>query len=97
MKRMKVSITIDIPNLEEVLRGARNKLDMSQNDLAHRVHSQGMRITAQNIQRVESGETKTLPYETLQKICDGLGLDLDKELREACQVQLPFLEAGDEK
>ncbi len=97
MERMKVSITIDIPNLEEMLRDARNSLDLSQNDLAHQIRLLGTRITAQNIQKIESGETKALPYETLQNLCEGLGLDLDQELREACQAQVPFLKTGEEQ
>lgn len=97
MERMKVSITVDILNLEEILRDARNSLDLSQNDLAHQIRSLGMRITAQNIQKIESGETKTLPYETLQKLCEGLGLDLNQRLREASLAQVPFLRTGEEQ
>jgi transcriptional regulator with XRE-family HTH domain len=91
MERMKISITVDIPDLEDILRDARNSLKLSQNDLAHQIRLLGMKTTAQNIQKIESGETKTLPYETLQKLCEGLGLDLDEHLREACQAQVPFL------
>lgn len=91
MERMKVSFTIDVPELEDILRDARNSLDLSQNDLAHQIRLLGMKITPQNIQKIESGETKALPYETLEMLCQGLKLDLEKRLREACQAQVPFL------
>jgi len=95
MERMKVSFTVDVPDLEDILRDARNSLDLSQNDLAHQIRLLGMKITAQNIQKIESGETKALPYETLQMLCQGLGVDLEQRLREACQAQVPFLRAGE--
>jgi transcriptional regulator with XRE-family HTH domain len=88
---MKISITIDVPNLEEVIKAERGKKEMSQNGLAFKMISQGTKITAQNIHRIESGETKILPYETLAQLCQGLGIDLTKELKAACLSQVPFL------
>ena len=90
---MKISITIDLPELEELIREARTKREWSQNGLAFEMRSLGIKITAQNIHRIESGETKVLPYETLEQLCQGLGLDLRTKLREACLSQVSFLKS----
>lgn len=90
-KSMRVSITIDLPALEEILKEARMSHEWSQNELAFQMRSLGIKITAQNIQKIEAGETKILPYETLEQLCQGLGIDLSSKLREQCLSQVPFL------
>jgi transcriptional regulator with XRE-family HTH domain len=90
-KSMRVSITVDVPTLEEILKEARMEHNWSQNELAFQMRALGIKITGQNIQKIEAGDTKVLPYETLEKLCQGLGIDLNSRLREHCLAQISFL------
>jgi transcriptional regulator with XRE-family HTH domain len=85
---MRVSFTIEVDGIEEILRDSRTSRNISLNDL---IHLMSIRMTPQHIQKIESGGAKTVPYETLNAVCEGLGINVDSRLKEACQAQIPFL------
>jgi len=47
-----------------MLKQVREIRGLSQNELARRVH-----MTAQYIQKIEQGRSRSIPYETLDKFC----------------------------
>jgi DNA-binding Xre family transcriptional regulator len=85
---MKIAITIELPELEKKLKTWRDAKGWSLNDLSRQITLEGKRMTSQNIQRIETGETKAVPYETLQTICNALGVDLMPQIAEAIQTQI---------
>jgi DNA-binding Xre family transcriptional regulator len=85
---MKIAITIELPELEKELKTWRDAKGWSLNDLSRQITLEGKRMTSQNIQRIEVGDTKVVPYETLQTICDALGLDLMPQIAEAIKTQI---------
>src|SRR6478672_546483 len=85
---MKIAITIEVPELEKEIKTWRDAKGWSLNDLSRQITLEGKRMTSQNIQRIETSETKVVPYETLKTICDAMGLDLMPQIAEAIQTQI---------
>jgi len=85
---MKIAITIELPEMEKELKTWRDTKGWSLNDLSRQITLEGKRMTSQNIQRIETSETKVVPYETLKIICDAMGLDLMPQIVEAIQTQI---------
>lgn len=90
---MKIAITIELPELEKDLKAWRDGKGWSLNELSGQITLKGKRMTGQNIQKIETGETKVVPYETLKIICAALGLDLTPQITEALTKQIIL--AGD--
>ena len=53
------------------LKELRKKKGLSQNGLA-----QALGMTLQNVQRIEYGQAKSIPFETLDDLCDILDCDI---------------------
>lgn len=84
---MQVLIPVEIPDLHEQLKKARNLAKLSQSELSKRTD-----MSFQNIQRIERSEekggAKSIPWETLEQLLEALGLPCS-------QIEAAKLQAAD--
>lgn len=73
---MFVLMPVDVGSLHQRIQRVRKDAGLSQNDLARKA---GM--TVQNLQKIEQGYTKHLPYETLEAICGALDYPVSKIMK----------------
>ena len=73
---MKITMEIEAGQLHIRLKKLRKARGMSQNELARQVD-----MTVQNIQKIEQGRTKSIPYESLDAICKALGYSTKKIMK----------------
>lgn len=78
MNSMLVTLSVDIPGLGNRIRELREAKNMSPTQLAALA---GM--STANLYRIESESTKSIPRETLKALSEGLGVDLDEEVKAA--------------
>lgn len=75
---MNVAIEVDAGKLWERIQATRQARGMSQNELARAAD-----MTVQNLQKIEQGYTKSIPYETLDAICKALGVSTKKMMKKS--------------
>lgn len=73
---MSVLMEVDAGNLYARIQNLRKARGMSQNELARATD-----MTVQNIQKIEQGYTKSIPYETLDAICNALNYPTKKIMK----------------
>ncbi len=73
---MKVLMEVDAGKLNIRIKNLREARRMSQNDLARAAD-----MTVQNLQKIEQGYTKAIPYETLDAICKALDCPTKKMMK----------------
>lgn len=69
---MQIQLTIEIPSLNEKLVSTRKTADLSQSGLAQKTQMSFQYI--QKIERKGDNAVKSLPYETLLRLCEGMGV-----------------------
>ncbi len=73
---MSVLMEVEAGKLHDRIKKVRETRRLSQNDLARAVE-----MTVQNIQKIEQGYTKAIPYETLEAICKALDYPIEKMMK----------------
>ena len=73
---MKVLMEVDAGKLNIRIKNLRETRRMSQNELARAAD-----MTVQNLQKIEQGYTKAIPYETLDAICKALNFPTQKMMK----------------
>lgn len=76
-ERMTVLIEVDAENLPQQLQAIRKERGLSQNDVAKLAN-----MTVQNVQKIEQGYARQLPFKTLKAICQALNYPVNKLLEE---------------
>ena len=79
MKVSKVDV-VEVPGLEGQIKAARKADKRSLLEICRQLKESGQSMTPANWYKIESGETKTLPLETLRKIEEVLGVDFGVEI-----------------
>lgn len=75
---MQVTLSIDLPGLGSRIRKAREIKGLTPTQVGA---LSGM--STANLYRIENEESKSLPRETLKRLCAALEVDFDAEVREA--------------
>lgn len=73
---MKVLMEVNAGKLNIRIKNLREARRMSQNELARAAE-----MTVQNLQKIEQGYTKAIPYETLDAICKALNYPTKKMMK----------------
>lgn len=76
MELMQVTLSVDLPNLGGRLKQARENKGLPPTQVAALA---GMSVA--NLYRIEGGEAKSIPRETLKRLSEVLGVDFDAEVR----------------
>lgn len=76
MHDMKVTLSVDVPNLGARLREARIASGRTPTQIAAQAD-----MSTANLYRIESEDTKSIPRETLQRLSVALGYDFDAEVK----------------
>lgn len=85
---MKVVMELDAGKLHLRIRELREERKLSQNDLARKAD-----MTVQNIQKIEQGYAKSIPYETLDAICKALDYPINKMMKTQPEVKAETIAA----
>jgi len=80
---MQVTFTVEIEGLEAAIEAAMRASDRPQTVIAAEA---GMSVG--NLNRIKSGQTKALPFETLKRLDQALGSSLCELAKEAIAAQL---------
>jgi transcriptional regulator with XRE-family HTH domain len=69
---MQVTLSVEVPNLGAILKDAREKSKKSPTTIAALA---GMSVA--NLYRIESEDTKSIPWDTLKRLGEALSIDFD--------------------
>jgi transcriptional regulator with XRE-family HTH domain len=77
---MQVTLSVDVPHLGTRIKAAREKSGMSPTKIAALAD-----MSTANLYRIESEDTKSIPWDTLKRLGKALGEDFDTEVKAALQ------------
>ena len=72
---MRVTLSVDIPNLGPRIKAARESRGLSPTKVAALAD-----MSAANLYRIESEDTKSLPWDTLKRLGEALGENFDADV-----------------
>jgi len=83
LELMQVTLSIDVPQLGSRIKAAREKSGYSPTKVAALAD-----MSVANLYRIESEDTKSIPWDTLKRLGTALGEDFDAEVKAALKTLL---------
>lgn len=80
---MQVTLSVEVPQLGTRIKAAREKSGKSPTKIAALAD-----MSVANLYRIESEDTKSIPWDTLRRLGEALGEDFDAEVRAALRELL---------
>jgi len=78
LELMQVTLSVDVPQLGPRIKAAREKRGQSPTKVAALAD-----MSVANLYRIESEDTKSIPWDTLKRLGEALGEDFDAEVKAA--------------
>ena len=75
---MQVTLSVDVPNLGQRIKAARERRGLPPTKVAALAD-----MSVANLYRIESEDTKSIPWDTLKRLGAALGEDFDTEVKAA--------------